>query len=96
MLGKPIGELIIPPSLREQHRRGMAHYLATGDGPLLALAIVLAVLALLLLHGQPRVAQLFGIASALLIVLLAVRGITRRRRPQAIRSEEHTSELQSH
>lgn len=35
VLGKPIGELIIPPSLREQHRRGMAHYLATGDGPLL-------------------------------------------------------------
>src|SRR4029079_7468779 len=28
-------DLIIPPSLREQHRRGMASYLATGDGPVL-------------------------------------------------------------
>ena len=27
--------MIIPPSLREQHRRGMAHYLATGEGPVL-------------------------------------------------------------
>jgi len=34
-LGKPIETLIIPPSLREQHQRGMAHYLATGNGPFL-------------------------------------------------------------
>lgn len=35
VLGKPIGTLVIPPSLREQHQRGMAHYLATGNGPFL-------------------------------------------------------------
>jgi PAS domain S-box-containing protein len=35
ILGKSIGDLIIPPGLRAQHRRGMAHYLATGNGPLL-------------------------------------------------------------
>ena len=34
-LGKPIAELIIPPRLREQHYRGLAHYLATGEGPVL-------------------------------------------------------------
>jgi PAS domain S-box-containing protein len=34
-VGKELAELIIPPSLREQHRRGLAHYLATGEGPVL-------------------------------------------------------------
>lgn len=34
-IGKEMSELIIPPSLRERHRRGLAHYLATGEGPLL-------------------------------------------------------------
>jgi PAS domain S-box-containing protein len=35
VLGKAIAETIIPPSLREAHRRGFAQYLATGVGPLL-------------------------------------------------------------
>ncbi len=35
VIGKELGELIVPPSLRERHRRGMAHYLATGEGPVL-------------------------------------------------------------
>jgi PAS domain S-box-containing protein len=34
-VGKPLAELIVPPALREQHRRGLAHYLATGEGPVL-------------------------------------------------------------
>jgi PAS domain S-box-containing protein len=34
-IGKEMAELIIPPSLREQHRRGLAHYLSTGEGPVL-------------------------------------------------------------
>jgi PAS domain S-box-containing protein len=34
-LGRPMAELIIPPSLRQQHYRGLAHYLATGEGPVL-------------------------------------------------------------
>src|SRR5919109_159938 len=33
--GKNIAELIVPPRLREAHHRGMAHYLATGEGPVL-------------------------------------------------------------
>jgi PAS domain S-box-containing protein len=35
VLGRPLVDLIIPPALREQHLRGMAHYLATGEGPVL-------------------------------------------------------------
>ncbi len=35
VLGKPMAEILIPPSLREAHTRGMAHYLATGHGPIL-------------------------------------------------------------
>jgi PAS domain S-box-containing protein len=34
-MGRELAELIIPPSFRERHRKGMAHYLATGEGPAL-------------------------------------------------------------
>ena len=32
-VGREMAELIIPPSLRDAHRKGLAHYLATGEGP---------------------------------------------------------------
>jgi PAS domain S-box-containing protein len=35
VLGRQMAELIIPTTLREKHRRGLAHYLATGVGPVL-------------------------------------------------------------
>jgi PAS domain S-box-containing protein len=35
VIGKELCELIIPPSLRGQHRVGLAQYLATGQGPVL-------------------------------------------------------------
>lgn len=35
VLGRDLAEVIIPSELRESHRRGMMHYLATGEGPLL-------------------------------------------------------------
>src|SRR5215471_309606 len=35
VLGRQMAELIVPPPLREQYRRGLAHYLATGEGPVL-------------------------------------------------------------
>ena len=35
MIGKNMAELIIPQSLREQHRAGLEHYLAAGKGPIL-------------------------------------------------------------
>ncbi|MEO5887753.1 MAG: PAS domain S-box protein, partial [Anaerolineales bacterium] len=31
VMGKEMAELIIPPSLRDQHRRGLARYLSTGE-----------------------------------------------------------------
>src|SRR5919201_2373859 len=34
-VGKELAELIIPPRMRDQHRRGLAHYLRTGEGPVI-------------------------------------------------------------
>jgi PAS domain S-box-containing protein len=34
-LGREMSELIIPPTLREKHRRGLTHYLSTGEGRVL-------------------------------------------------------------
>jgi PAS domain S-box-containing protein len=34
-MGKPLETLIIPPSQRAQHRKGMKRYLLTGNGPML-------------------------------------------------------------
>ncbi len=35
VLGREMSELIVPPRMREGHHRGLAHYLATGEGPVL-------------------------------------------------------------
>lgn len=35
VVGKELAELIIPPRMRERHRRGLAHFLKTGKGPVL-------------------------------------------------------------
>src|SRR5207244_2856659 len=35
VLGREMAELIVPPLVREKHYRGLAHYLATGEGPVL-------------------------------------------------------------
>src|SRR5713101_5237921 len=35
VIGRQMAEVIIPPPLRERHQRAMAHYLATGEGPIL-------------------------------------------------------------
>lgn len=35
VVGKELAATIVPPSLQEAHRRGMSHYLATGQGPVL-------------------------------------------------------------
>ena len=34
-VGRELAQLIIPPALRERHRQGLAHYLKTGEGPVL-------------------------------------------------------------
>jgi len=41
VLGREMSELIIPPTLRERHRTGLAKYLATGIGPVLGKRIEL-------------------------------------------------------
>jgi two-component system CheB/CheR fusion protein len=41
-VGKELAELIIPPRMREQHRRGLAHYLKTGQGPVIGKRVELA------------------------------------------------------
>jgi PAS domain S-box-containing protein len=35
VLGQPMADCIVPERLREAHRRGIQHYLATGEGPVL-------------------------------------------------------------
>src|SRR5207245_5928136 len=41
VIGKTLAETIVPGSLRESHRRGLARYLETGDGPVLGRRIEL-------------------------------------------------------
>jgi PAS domain S-box-containing protein len=35
VFNRSLADLIVPPPMRDAHRRGMAHYLATGEGPVL-------------------------------------------------------------
>ena len=35
VIGKEMAELVIPPGLREKHRRGLTNYLETGEGPVI-------------------------------------------------------------
>lgn len=44
VLGEQMAELLIPPSLREAHHRGFAHFLATGEGPILGKRVELTAL----------------------------------------------------
>ncbi|MEO5718764.1 MAG: PAS domain S-box protein [Chthoniobacterales bacterium] len=34
-IGRELAGLIVPPELRERHRQGLAHYISTGEGPVL-------------------------------------------------------------
>ena len=34
-IGRPLADLIVPPAYRDRHRAGLAHYVATGEGPLI-------------------------------------------------------------
>ncbi len=44
VIGRRMAEVIIPPPLRERHHRAMAHYLATGEGPILGRRLELTAL----------------------------------------------------
>jgi protein-histidine pros-kinase len=41
-LGRPLAELIIPPSLREAHQEGLARYLASGEGAIVGKRVTLS------------------------------------------------------
>jgi PAS domain S-box-containing protein len=45
VLGRALEEVLVPPEQREAHRKGLARYLATGEGPLLNRRIELQALA---------------------------------------------------
>ena len=44
VLGRPLDEVLIPPDSREAHRRGLQHFLATGEGPVLGERLELSAL----------------------------------------------------
>jgi PAS domain S-box-containing protein len=44
IIGKPLVETVIPPKHREDHKRGLQHFLASGEGPVLNQRIELAAL----------------------------------------------------
>jgi PAS domain S-box-containing protein len=44
VVGRPLSEVIIPPRFREDHQRGLEHFVKTGDGPLLRKRIELPAL----------------------------------------------------
>jgi PAS domain S-box-containing protein len=44
VVGKVMADLIVPPSLRQQHKRGLAKYLETGEGPVLGERLELSAL----------------------------------------------------
>jgi PAS domain S-box-containing protein len=41
VIGLALADVVIPPALRERHRQGLAHYLATGEGPVLGTRVEL-------------------------------------------------------
>jgi PAS domain S-box-containing protein len=49
VVGRPVAEFIIPPALRDAHRKGLAHYRDTGKGPVLG-----TVLTIIALHRDGR------------------------------------------
>ena len=88
-LGRPIGELIVPPHLRERHAQGMARYLATGERRVLGRRIEI--------EGQRADGSVFPVELAIAEVRLAdrrlftayLRDITERRRAeQELRDSE--------
>ena len=88
-LGRPIGDLIVPPHLRERHAQGIARYLATGERRVLGRRIEI--------EGQRADGSVFPVELAIAEVSLAdrrlftayLRDITERRRAeQELRDSE--------
>jgi PAS domain S-box-containing protein len=91
VIGQPISTTIIPPRYREAHTRGLKHFLATGEGPVLNKRIELTALRQ---NGQEFPVELaispvrFG---AMVTFSAFIRDVTERKRAEAAlrESEEH-------
>ena len=82
-IGKPLAELIIPERFRQRHNDGMAHYLATGEGPVLGKRMEMPAL-----HADGRefpvelsISRIAGIGSPMFTATL--RDITDRKQAEA-------------
>src|SRR6266566_4503388 len=84
MLGQPMAELIIPPSMRERHYRGLAHYLATGEGPVLGRRLELAALRADGTEFPVELAITRMSGDGLPIFTAFLRDITERKRTEAL------------
>ncbi len=90
-IGKLMADLIIPPSLREAHRVGLARYLATGAGPVLGKRIEITAMRA---NGKefPVELMIVPIPSAIPPRFIGfIRDITERK--QAIETEMRAREL---
>jgi two-component system, cell cycle sensor histidine kinase and response regulator CckA len=89
-IGKELAELIIPPALRESHRRGLAHYLQTGEGPVLGRRIEINALRA---DGSEILVELaitaFEVDGALFFTAY-LRDITERVRTEKRRAAQYT------
>src|SRR5439155_11216546 len=86
VIGKEMARLIIPLSLREKHRRGLAHYLATGKGPVLGQRLELSALRA---DGEefPVELSITRVGSEEPAIFTGfVRDITERKRVEAVRA----------
>jgi PAS domain S-box-containing protein len=87
VLGRDMAELIVPPSLREKHRRGLAHFLATGQGPVLGKRLELTAMRA---DGAEFPVELsitrIGLEDPATFTGF-VRDITERKREEAVRSQ---------
>src|SRR5205809_5805621 len=79
-IGKELAELIIPPRTRERHRQGLAHYLKTGEGPLLGKLIEIEALRLDGAHILVLIPVTALEVDGSLIFTAYLRDITERRR----------------
>ena len=82
VIGCELAALIIPPTLRDAHRRGLARYLATGVGPLLGRRIEVPALRS---DGTefPVEISVTPVAGGPQLVTATVRDITERKRAQS-------------
>ncbi len=85
VIGRQLADAIIPPHLRESHNRGLAHYFATGEGPVLGKVIETAGMRAdgTEMPVELSVARMPGAGEPTFTAF--VRDITRRQRGEAAR-----------